>query len=99
MCSSSLRRTVRFLPSICLLASTLLPAHAQPRGPGEQGVKPGVTLQCASTADATPGGLAVVLPSGQRRDPRKYIEALNNPLMSGVALQVNWRELEPVQGR
>ena len=27
------------------------------------------------------------------------LQALNNPFMSGVAVQINWRDIEPVQGK
>jgi hypothetical protein len=62
----------------------------------------GTGKACASTTEATPGGLAVVLPSGPtrgiyRRD--QYLQALNNPFISGVAVQINWRDIEPVQGK
>ena len=32
-----------------------------------------------------------------RRD--QYLQALNNPFISGVAVQINWRDIEPVQGK
>ena len=31
--------------------------------------------------------------------PRLNLEPLHNPFISGVALQIRWRDLEPVQGR
>jgi len=52
---------------------------------------------CASTADTTPGGLAVVLPSQGYQSLN--LQALNNVFMSGVAAQINWRDIEPVQGK
>jgi len=77
-------------------------ALAEPRGLVDQDLKQRDTPQCGSTKDATPSGLAVVLASGQdtgiyRRD--QYLQALNNRFMSGVAVQINWRDIEPVQGK
>jgi hypothetical protein len=46
-----------------------------------------------------PRGLAATLPPGAFRDPAKTLEALRNPFMSAVAIQVNWRDLEPVQDK
>jgi len=45
-----------------------------------------------------PNGLVVVLP------PRKLAEGvdprlLNNPFINGVAVQINWRDIEPIQGK
>ena len=40
-----------------------------------------------------------MIPSGPRKDPSRDIEALNNPYMSGISIQMNWRDLEPVQGQ
>src|SRR5271170_5386385 len=44
-----------------------------------------------------PGGLVVVIRNNPARalDPR----ALNNPAMSGVAFQIHWADIEPVQGK
>ena len=57
------------------------------------------TIRCAATGDGTPKGLAVVLPTGGRRDQSLNLQALNNPHMSGVEVQINWRDVEPVEGR
>jgi hypothetical protein len=51
------------------------------------------------TSDSVPSGLVVVLPPGTQRDHSSDVRALNNPYMSGVALQIDWRDIEPVQGR
>jgi hypothetical protein len=96
------RCAVQVLLGMYAFSSALLPAHAQPRGPVDQDLKQRDTPQCGSTKDATPSGLAVVLASGQhrgiyRRD--QYLQALNNPFISGVAPQINWRDIEPVQGK
>ena len=53
---------------------------------------------CASTADATPRGLAVVLPKNDLT-PSLDIQAINNPFMRGVAVQINWRDIEPAEGQ
>jgi hypothetical protein len=56
-------------------------------------------VRCASSDDATPNGLAVVLPPGEKGYKSGNLEALNNPFVSGVAVQINWRDIEPVQGK
>lgn len=61
------------------------------------GASVGTGPPCASTADTTPSGLAVVLPS--QRYQSLNLQALNNVFMSGVAAQINWRDIEPVQGK
>jgi hypothetical protein len=73
-----------------LLYGSLPPAHAQ------QPSQP--QTSCASTGNASPGGLVVVIidkPQSRSLDLR----ALSNPCISGVALQIHWAELEPVQGQ
>jgi hypothetical protein len=52
----------------------------------------------ASTDDASPKGLVVVIENKPQQD-RLDLAALNNPYISGVALQIHWRDLEPVQGK
>jgi hypothetical protein len=85
MCISWHRGAVRALLGTGLLLLTLLPARAQP------------TPRCGSSNDTIPSGLAVVLPSGRYQSLN--LQALSNPFMSGVAVQINWRDIEPVQGR
>jgi hypothetical protein len=51
------------------------------------------------TNDSLPSGLVVVLPPGKQRDHSSDLQALNNPFMSGVALQIDWRDIEPDQGK
>lgn len=89
-----LRCAVRVLLGICLLSWTLLPARAQ----SNQGLERGEPLRCGSTGDAIPRGLVVLLPSGERNYRSLNLQALNNPSMSGVAVQINWRDIEPVRG-
>ncbi|HEV2979663.1 MAG TPA: hypothetical protein VG425_18955, partial [Casimicrobiaceae bacterium] len=54
---------------------------------------------CASTHDTIPTGLAVVLHSGEKNYHSMNLQVLNNPFMSGVSVQINWRDIEPVQGK
>jgi hypothetical protein len=72
----------------------LLPTHAEtdPR------LERSEALRCASTGDATPNGLVVLLPSGEKNYRSLNLQVLNNPFMSGVAVQINWRDIEPVEG-
>ena len=46
----------------------------------------------------SPNGLVVVLPPGKQKE-RLEIRAVKNPFISGVAVQINWRDLEPMQGQ
>jgi len=52
----------------------------------------------ASTNSSKPTGLVVVLPPGKQKE-RLELRALNNPFISGVAVQMNWRDIEPVKGQ
>jgi Beta-galactosidase len=54
---------------------------------------------CASTRDTIPTGLAVVLHSGEKNYHSMNLQLLKNPFMSGVSVQINWRDIEPVQGK
>jgi hypothetical protein len=92
---SSLRCAVRVSLGICLFSSTFLPAYAQ----HDQDLKRQATPPCGSTEDTTPSGIAIVLPPGEKGYKSGDLEALNNPFMSGVAVQINWRDIEPVQGK
>jgi hypothetical protein len=55
-------------------------------------------LSRASTDNSLPGGLVVVIENKPQQD-RLDLQALDNPFISGVALQIRWRDLEPVQGK
>ncbi len=57
------------------------------------------TPPCGSTEDTIPSGIAVVLPPGEKGYKSGNLEALKNPFVSGVAVQINWRDIEPVQGK
>jgi hypothetical protein len=48
--------------------------------------------------NAAPTGLVVVI-ENKPQQPQLNLQALNNPLISGVALQIRWRDLEPVRGK
>jgi hypothetical protein len=71
------------------------PAHAQ----SKEDLERSATLQCALTGNAKPSGLVVLLPSGEKNYQSMNLQVLNNPFMSGVAVQINWRDIEPVQGK
>ena len=96
---SSLRRAVRVSLGICLLSLTFLPAYAQLRDLVDQNLKRQETPPCGSTEDTIPSGIAVLLPPGEKGYKSGNLEALNNPFVSGVAVQINWRDIEPVQGK
>jgi hypothetical protein len=79
-----------------------LPASAPPQPAStrdQQRPATGAKRACASPDGFVPSGLAVVLPSEGQRDRSQDLQALNNPYISGVALQINWRDLEPMQGK
>ena len=46
---------------------------------------------------SVPGGLVVVIKNDKNQS--LDLRALNNPLISGVALQIHWSDIEPVQGQ
>src|ERR1700676_4551610 len=94
MCISRLRFATRVLFGILVLSCTFLPAPAQ-SGPGAER---SVANPCASTGNAIPSGLVVLLPSGEKNYQSMNLKVLKNPLMSGVAVQINWRDIEPDQG-
>jgi hypothetical protein len=82
-----------------LFALALLPGRAHAADQVSQGPTRGESVPCASSDAAMPRGLAVVLPPGATRDPARNLEALRNPFMSAVAIQLNWRDLESVQDK
>jgi len=96
---SSLRCAVRVSLGICLLSSTFLPAYAQLKAPLDRDPKDSEPLRCASTSDTTPSGLVVVLPKAGKQDDSLTLRALNISFISGVDLQIDWRDIEPVQGK
>ncbi len=60
------------------------------------------TAECgqswASTGNSAPNGLVVVI-ENKPQENKLNLEALNNPYISGVALQIHWSDLEPVEGK
>ena len=46
---------------------------------------------------SSPNGLVVVI-ENKPQEPRLNLELLNNPFISGVALQIRWRDIEPAEG-
>jgi hypothetical protein len=95
MCISRLHCAAQVLFGIWLLLWAFLPVRAQPN----QDLERSEAIRCASTRDAIPSGLVVLLPSGEKNYQSMNLKVLNNPFMSGVAVQVNWRDIEPVQGK
>jgi len=59
---------------------------------------PNLTAACGSSGEI-PSGIAVVVPPGEKGYKSGNLEALNNPYVSGVAVQINWRDIEPVEGK
>jgi len=49
-------------------------------------------------ANSRPNGLVVVI-ENKPLESGLNLRALNNPSISGVALQIRWRDIEPVEGR
>jgi hypothetical protein len=56
-------------------------------------------VQCALGGNALPNGLVVLLPSGEKSYRSMKLQLLNNPSMSGVAVQVNWSDIEASEGK
>jgi hypothetical protein len=86
MCITRRRCAAQALLGICLLSLIWPLARAQP-------------LQCASTGNAVPSGVVALLPSGENNYHSMNLQVLNNPYISGVAVQINWRDVEPIQGK
>ena len=63
-----------------------------------QNLKRGDATRCGFAEDTIPAGLAVVLPSGENRYQSLNLQVLNIPFITGVAVQINWRDIEPTQG-
>ena len=78
---SRLRCAACVLIGICLCCA--LPARA-----GAE------TVQCALGGNALPNGPVVLLPSGEKNYRSMKLQLLSNPSMSGVAVQVNWSDIE-----
>lgn len=46
-----------------------------------------------------PSGLVVVIENKPQNNEASYLRSLNNPSISGAALQIHWADIEPVQGK
>jgi hypothetical protein len=97
MCISWLRRLAGFGAYVHLLL--LVAAVTQLSRVSAQDLKQNTFVRCGSSKNAIPGGLAVVLPTGANWLQSQNLEALNNPYMSGIAVQMNWRDLSPLQAK
>jgi len=53
----------------------------------------------ASIASSAPSGLVVVIDNPSSLDDPSWHKVLNNPSISGVALQIHWADIEPAQGK
>ena len=73
---------------VLLSASLLYPASASSEGAPAP----------LPTEKSPPSGLVVVLENEPGQD-RLDLRVLDNPYISGVALQIRWRDIEPVQGK
>ncbi len=51
-------------------------------------------FQCAARAV-----LVVLVPSGEKNYLCMNLQVLSNLCMSGVAVQINWRDIQPVEGK
>jgi hypothetical protein len=51
----------------------------------------------ASAGNSAPNGLVVVI-ENKPQENQLNLQALNNPYISGVALQIRWSDLEPAEG-
>jgi len=49
-------------------------------------------------SQSLPTGLVVVIENKPQEDRPADLRALDNPSISGVAFQIRWRDIEPVQG-
>jgi hypothetical protein len=79
------------VPSVLVFASTLL------LFPTDATAEPGQSRASTDNSDnSLPSGLVVVMQN--KPDRALDLRVLNNPHTSGVALQIHWRDIEPVQG-
>lgn len=85
--------------AFCLWSATLLPAFAQPKDSVAHGRARLPTARCASTADTTPSGLVVVVAKSGAKDESRVLQAMKNPFMNGVGVQINWSDIEPGEGK
>ena len=88
------RLAVPLLLGMCL-ASLL--ALAQPPMRQNSTANPGKG-SCAPAVGSYPGGLVVVI-ADKPQNPTLDLSTLDNPCISGVALQIHWADLEPTKGK
>ena len=55
-------------------------------------------LSANAQGSELPNGLVVVIPPREQKE-RSELRALSNPYINGVAVQMNWRDIEPVEGQ
>src|ERR1700674_4816017 len=84
-------RSARLAVPIALVLASPLPLF-----PTAGMAEPAQSL--ASTANSLLSGLVVVIENKPQSD-RLDLRALNSPFISGVALQIRWRDIEPVEGK
>jgi hypothetical protein len=104
---SRLWSTIPVFLSMCFSFGSFLPAYAQ-QPPQRQGSEAnqrvlgnrteGSGPPCAAVNNPMPSGLVVVV-MDKPQLPSLDLRALSNPCISGVALQIHWADLEPVQGK
>ena len=80
--------------AVCI---ALVLASALPLFPTAAMAEPGQPR--ASTDASAPSGLVVVIPNSAPGDRSSYRSAVNNQFISGVAYQIHWSDIEPVQGK
>ena len=104
---SRLWSTIPVFLSMCFSFGSFLPAYAQqpPQRQGSEANQRGLGNRpegsgppCAAANNSMPSGLVVVI-MDKPQLPSLDLRALRNPCISGVALQIHWADLEPVQGK
>ncbi len=91
-----LRSALPLLLGLLLLAGSL---SAQQRpSQGRQQHNTERAQACDVGRYSGPGGLVVVI-IDKPQNPKLDLAALENPCISGVALQIHWADLEPAQGK
>src|SRR5579863_9638597 len=81
-----------------VLVATLALSPTSERATGGQPGPAAPAAACGSSEASKPSGLVVVLPPGRPVDDDDR-KAIANQYISGVAAQVDWRDVEPVQGK
>ncbi len=89
-----LKPVLAIVATLLFATATAAQSSAGPVGGGATHV---IGPPSASTIVSAPSGLVVVLVTSALSDP-SWLKALNNPSISGVALQIHWSDIEPAQG-